>query len=65
MRKFDSWVPVKKVTADKHWAVKHFITLRDARRDVTNQCKQLMFMKQVYTYLSMLYIQKLFTFFHI
>lgn len=55
------------VTADKHWAVKHFITLRikDARRDVTSLCKQLMFMKQVHTYLSMLCTQKLFTFFHI
>lgn len=35
------------------------------KRDVTSLCKHLMFMKQVYTYLSVLYTQKLFIFFHI
>ena len=35
------------------------------KRDVTSQCKHPMFMKQVYTYLSMLYTQKLFIFFQI
>lgn len=66
MSKSDIWDPHKKATADKHWAVKNFITLRisDSRRDVTSLCKQLMLMNQVYTYLSMLYTQKLFTFFH-